>query len=147
MFGKVFSGGMALATNMQAAEKDLVAIRSAILSYDSANGQYPNTLTELVPKYLPDASELHSALDANPSPTHVSFTYAKPTSNATSTSPLVDIAFVPDLGVTAPNTPTPQMSTSQWFLSITVGGQLVQATYVNGKLNSRQNIPTPPGQP
>jgi type II secretory pathway pseudopilin PulG len=137
MFGKVFSGGMALATNMQAAEKDLVAIRSAILSYDSANGQYPNTLT----------SELHSALDANPSPTHVSFTYAKPTSNATSTSPLVDIAFVPDLGVTAPNTPTPQMSTSQWFLSITVGGQLVQATYVNGKLNSRQNIPTPPGQP
>jgi hypothetical protein len=57
-------------------------IQAALVRYQLKNGRYPQTLNQLNPDYLPSNSVLHTPLDTNHDPSHVSFTYYQPAPNA-----------------------------------------------------------------
>jgi len=84
----IYAQTMKLAT----AGADGVAIQKAVVQYQSDNGKYPANLSALVPKYI-DGSKLHNAMDPNPSPTHVSWTYHKPGADATGKSTLLEMPY------------------------------------------------------
>jgi hypothetical protein len=111
-------------------EQRMVTIRQALIRYDLKNARYPESLTDLVPDYLPDASTLHCALDTNPDPSHVSFSYSRPGPGAVSSSPIMTITFSFSLGSGRSKIITKEV---MW---ITLGGELKQQQYQNGKLIS-----------
>jgi hypothetical protein len=57
-------------------------VEDAINQYKRDTGHYPDNLTDLIPKYLPNQSALHGDSDPNPDPNHVTFEYTKPADNA-----------------------------------------------------------------
>ncbi|MGO8669964.1 MAG: hypothetical protein ACLQVD_01125 [Capsulimonadaceae bacterium] len=65
----------------------------AIAQYKAANGTYPPNLQALVPQYLPDKSVLHSSLDPNPDPSHISWTYTPPAAGAAATTPMLSLPY------------------------------------------------------
>jgi hypothetical protein len=64
-------------------------VYKAVNSYKAANGSYPPSLSALIPQYIPDSGTLHNDADANPSPTHVSWQYIKPTENSSPSDPML----------------------------------------------------------
>ena len=89
-FASTFGSAMhKSATDAPIAIRNMETIREAIMRYHDHTGSYPDNLQQLVPTYLPDSSVLHSALDSNSNPSHVSYTYTKPTSSSTDSSTLL----------------------------------------------------------
>jgi len=72
-------------------------IHRAIVQYHTANGHYPNNLASLVPKYLPDASTLHSPLDSIESPDHISWQYIKPKEGGNPHTPVLRLRYEIDI--------------------------------------------------
>jgi len=81
-FSSSFGGIMQNAAKMADGMAKLQAINTATKQYYQDNQTYPASLPQLVPKYLPSVTSLHSTVDPNQSPTHVSFKYTRPANNA-----------------------------------------------------------------
>ena len=137
MFGKAMQYGI----NVSATEKSMMDIQQGMVKYKAKNGSYPKSLSDLAPDYLAAASDLHSPLDVNTDPTHVSYTYVKPAATAPPTTEFIDIKYTIDIGVQPSSTYNPPTST----LAMTLNGQLIQATDSNGTV-TRQELPTPQAQ-
>jgi len=96
-FSSAMQGGMAVAE----AEKNIKLINDAVIKYDKDNGTYPVSLQQLTPKYLPDPSVLHSSADQITNPSHVSYTYIRPTSSTPTNA--VYLSIVVTYGMTVSN--------------------------------------------
>jgi hypothetical protein len=68
-------------------------IQQAIVRYHQQTGKYPANLNALYPNYLTDGKILHSPLDSNPNPGHISWTYIKPAEGADPKSPLLRLPY------------------------------------------------------
>jgi type II secretory pathway pseudopilin PulG len=136
-FGKALSYG----TGLGASEKQMASIIQALHQYRTDNGNYPKSLSGLVPKYLPVATVLHSPLDTNPDPTHVSYSYVKPFPSAPATTEVINITYSFDFGQAA----TPGTGVKQVFAA-TLGGQLITATLQNGVEGQRTTTQMPPAK-
>ena len=77
---------------------DGIKIQQAVVQYHTDNNAYPSTLAALTPKYL-DAAKLHSDVDSNPSPTHVSWTYFKPKEGESPKTPLLALPYTMTVAV------------------------------------------------
>jgi hypothetical protein len=84
-FGAGIAAGISAANGMK--------IQQAIVLYHQRTGKYPSNLNALYPDYLPDGKVLHSPLDDNPNPGHVSWTYIKPTEGEDPKSPLLRLPY------------------------------------------------------
>ena len=85
------------------ASQDGENIRQAILAYHQKNGAYPPSLISLVTDGESDGRDFHSSLDADPDPSHISWTYTPPAKNAPGSTPILDLPYqVTVLGHTAP---------------------------------------------
>jgi hypothetical protein len=109
------------ATQIGLAGQDGKRIQEAIVYYQQTNGRYPSSLNALVPRYLPDSTVLHSSLDPNTSPSHITWQYIRPTSGA------------------MPNTPILVLPYNMTFMGQTVPGKIV--IDLDGQLQS-QSSPT-----
>jgi hypothetical protein len=138
--GKQMMSGMGAimqnAERMPEAKQKMNDIHGALLRYDLKNGQYPLSLAELSPDYLANGNELHCTLDPNPDPTHISFTYFRPTPEVPSTSRVLTIKWSDKLVVGKTT------SDDSFVLSETIGGQITLAQYTDGKLISAQVFPS-----
>lgn len=85
IFGAVMETGAAMQDGLQ--------IQRAVVRYKQAHGAYPKALTDLVADGLLDGKRLHSALDPDPNPGHISWTYARPGSHAVGATPLLTLHY------------------------------------------------------
>ena len=123
-------------TNMQTTDQQMQDIHAALLRYRAKNGHYPKTLNELSPKFLADQSVLHSPLDNNAGPSHISYKSVKPSPKAPPSTEAFCISYTMNLGMATPG------GGLQEFLAETLGGKMIQAEYRNGRLISRHTMPT-----
>ncbi|BDI32996.1 hypothetical protein CCAX7_50470 [Capsulimonas corticalis] len=77
-------------------------IRRAVIDYHDKKGSYPAKLADLVPDYLPSPTILHDASDTNPDPSHISWTYHRPTEGAPPKTPLLENSIVIKIGNNPP---------------------------------------------
>lgn len=85
-----------------------IKIQQAVVAYHRAKGKYPPNLQALVPDYLTDGKLLHSDLDSNSNPGHVSWTYVKPAANAPGSTPLLRLPYqLPIPGQSGPDATQP----------------------------------------
>jgi hypothetical protein len=94
-FNSAMNTGQEIADN--AAKMKL--IHDALVKYKTDNGNYPASLTDLVPKYLVAVSALHTSSDPNTDPNHVSFTYTQPPADASGETPLVSSHVVTTMNI------------------------------------------------
>lgn len=73
-------------------------IFDALSHYHASEGTYPDSLLQLVPQSLPDKSVLHSPLDTDSDPNHVSWVYIKPAPNAPSDAVVLQLAYSIPIG-------------------------------------------------
>jgi len=123
------------------AGKKMVDIQGALSRYNLKNGHYPATLTELVPDYLPDPSELHTSLDTNPDPKHISFVYTKPGVGAKPSTVILSLTWSLTINGTENGT-----STLTQELTDSLNGRVNELQFQDGKLLSSQEAPIPSGQ-
>ncbi len=69
------------------------AIRKAVVDYHEKHGRYPNALPDLISDGLIDAKVLHSDLDTDSRPDHVSWRYTKPAEGAPGKTPILRFHF------------------------------------------------------
>ena len=100
-----------------------LSLWNAIGRYKSYTGSYPNKLEDLVPKYLENFNSMHSAVDTNRDPNHVSWEYFKPSQNADPSAPILR----EDYKMQNPATTDPNLAIQQ-SITITVGGKIVPHT-------------------
>lgn len=67
-------------------------IYKAVNDYRAATGKYPDTLNQLVPKYI-SLSELHTSADNDPNPAHVSWKYYKPADTSSPKAPMIETSI------------------------------------------------------
>lgn len=91
VIAKTFAGVMRQGQEMTASVEQMKVINRAMHVYRAGNGVYPVNLTSLVPAYLPDMSTLHSPLDLNLNPSHLSFQYMRPAANALGSTPCLSV--------------------------------------------------------
>lgn len=84
-FGAAFDIGITTANGLK--------IQQAVVKYHQQHGKYPDTLTDLVADGLVDGKILHSALDTNPDPGHISWTYTKPAEGAPGSTPILKLHY------------------------------------------------------
>jgi hypothetical protein len=80
-------------TGVIASTKDGMDIQKAVVAYHDKKGKYPSALTDLVPDYIPERSTLHSALDPDSDPGHVTWKYTKPPAGASGKTPLLELDY------------------------------------------------------
>jgi hypothetical protein len=61
----------------------------AINKYRTDYGQYPSSLMDLIPTFLPTQAALHLPVDTNPDPSHVSLEYSQPAPYAARDMPVI----------------------------------------------------------
>ncbi len=66
-----------------------ITIQKAVVKYHADHGKYPTNLTQLVADGDIDGKILHSSLDPNPDPGHISWTYHQPTETSAPNTPLL----------------------------------------------------------
>lgn len=122
-FGKVIKS----ASLIPDSSKRMVDIRGALVRYQLKKGVYPQALTDLVPDFLPDKSELHSPLDPVTDPTHQSFVYTRPAPNAPGSAKILVLtwSFNIDVG--------DKMTLTKEVLTETLDGHMEQTQYQDGK--------------
>jgi hypothetical protein len=106
-------------------------IRGALVRYQMKNQQYPASLLDLTPKFLPNKRELHSVLDRSTDPNHVSFEYKRPAPNASGSTPVLNFEWdyvLTDRG---------QRTQTAFILSENLAGTMTQTQYVNGNIVSQ----------
>ena len=85
LFGQIAGIGMTAANGAQ--------IRKAVVDYHAKHGRYPNALTDLVSDGLIESTLLHSDMDTDPNPRHVSWRYTKPAEGAPGSTPILKFHF------------------------------------------------------
>lgn len=85
LFGQIAGIGMTAANG--------AAIQQAVVQYHQKHGRYPDALSALVSDGLIDGRVLHSDMDPDPSPGHVSWRYTKPAEGAPGSTPLLKFHF------------------------------------------------------
>ena len=101
-------------------------IRGAVIRYQRKNNRYPVSISELYPIYLARKQELHSALDPNTNPDHVTFAYTEPAVNAPPSTIILKMRWdyvFKDRG---------EESHTAVVLTETLGGVMTQTQYVDG---------------
>lgn len=99
IFGQIAGIGMTAANG--------AAIRKAVVDYHQKHGQYPNQLTDLVSDGLIKGGVLHSAMDTDPNPNHVSWRYSKPAEGAPGRTPVLRFHYRLNIP-TSKNQPAPE---------------------------------------
>lgn len=84
-----------------------IKIQQAVVQYHQKHGHYPRALTDLVADGLVDGKVLHSDLDPNPSPGHVSWRYTRPAEGAAGNTEILRLHFRLNMP-TAANQPPPE---------------------------------------
>ena len=110
------SGIFGQIVNVSTATQDGFQLRQAILKYHQQHGHYPNTLIDVVSDGLVDGKILHTPLDTNPNPGHISWTYFKPAENAPNSTPILSEHYQLTLGGAGSS------STQGSDITITLGG-------------------------
>lgn len=85
LFGQIAGIGMTSANGVQ--------IQKAVVAYHDKHGHYPDTLMDLVSDGQIDGKILHSDMDPNPNPGHVSWQYTKPAEGAPGNTPILKFHF------------------------------------------------------
>jgi hypothetical protein len=81
IFGQAMSIGKTAANGIK--------IQQGVVQYHTKNGKYPATLTDLVSDGEIDGKILHSDLDTDPNPGHISWTYTKPAEGSPGSTPIL----------------------------------------------------------
>jgi hypothetical protein len=71
---------------------DGTAIHTAVVDYKNKTGAYPANLEALVPNYI-DGKKLHSDIDPNTSPGHISWKYIRPGATSNGKSPMLILPY------------------------------------------------------
>lgn len=77
---------------MQSA-KEGQTIQKAVVQYHTQHGKYPDDLMTLVSDGLLDGRNLHSGLDSDPNPGHISWVYTKPAGGAPGKTPILSMHY------------------------------------------------------
>jgi hypothetical protein len=139
MFTSAVNGGASVPIQM-------AKIREAIKAYKTKTGEYPATLEDLVPTYLPDRSVLHNPLDMGNAPDHISYEYTKPASDASSNTVILTFTWDPSAMFKTAQSQTTQ-GQSKVVYSETLGGTLTTTRYQNGSVVSTTSMHTTPASP
>lgn len=91
-----------------------VKIQRAIVQYHTTHGRYPDTLTDLVADGDIDGKILHSPLDPNSDPGHISWTYHRPTATSAPNAPLLTMHYT----LTIPGANTQQTTGSDIVINL-----------------------------
>lgn len=73
--------------------KEGQTIQKAVVAYHTQHGKYPDDLMTLVSGGLLDGKNLHSDLDTDPNPGHVSWKYIKPAEGAPGKTPILKLQY------------------------------------------------------
>ncbi len=120
---QVSSATQHIAGNTQDARQKLMGINTALLQWKKKHkGDYPASLSQLVPNYLPDNSDLSFQNDSNAQPEQA--VYIRPTSS-TAPSDIVVRYKTTSFTLSLPG----GTQTQTFYLGLTKAGQLVQETY------------------
>lgn len=85
----IFGQAMSLGTTVGNGLK----LQRAVVQYHKMNGKYPASLMALVSDGQIDGKLLHSRLDPDPSPGHISWTYTKPSEGAPGDTPILKLHY------------------------------------------------------
>jgi hypothetical protein len=76
------------------ADQKMREVYDAIERYKGHTGHYPTNLQQLEPDYLADPNALHSKIDADPDPSHVTFEYTVPTDSTPKDAAILQYKWV-----------------------------------------------------
>lgn len=87
--GYGFNGALQIGRDTAFSKSQMTNIGKGLASYRADHGNYPSDLNALVPTYVPTQADMHSPLDADTNPYHITYTYIPPYSNAPGSTPVL----------------------------------------------------------